>query len=255
MRSQVTATVLGTIATVCWCIQLIPQIYYNWKCKNCSGLPPIMMYLWVVSGIPFGIYFCIIRASVILQIQPHLFMFFCCVSFIQTCYYPPVAKPKSKILTIMAFTVMAVVAMEVGFVLTLRPLYDKGIKWPSLIFGIIATILLILGLLPPYFELSKRKGEVVGINFLFLFIDSLGAWLSIISVILGSMDVMGIVLYCSVAGMEMGLFLSHFIWWCRFKSSSILFPSDVTDAKNEIQNSEKQSSHVTSYDADLEIGL
>lgn len=84
-------------------------------------------------------------------------------------------------------------------------------------FGISASVLLAVGLLPPYFELAKRKGRVIGINFAFLFIDSLGAWLSIISVILGNMDIMGIILYSIVAGMELGIFASHFIWWCRFR--------------------------------------
>jgi hypothetical protein len=34
-----------------------------------------------------------------------------------------------------------------------------------LVIGIIAAILLAVGLLPPYGELWKRRGRVVGINF------------------------------------------------------------------------------------------
>lgn len=217
MISERAATALGTVATVCWCVQLIPQIIYNWKRKDCTGLPPIMMFLWVISGIPFAIYFCVSRGNVILQIQPHLFMFFCSISFIQSCYYPPTQLKKWKIVAIIGFIIASDVGMEVGFILWLRPLYDRGIKWPDLIFGILASVLLAIGLLPPFFELAKRNGRVVGINFGFLFIDSLGAWLSIVSVVLGNMDVMGIILYCVVAGMELGIFLSHFIWCCRFK--------------------------------------
>ena len=59
--------------------------------------------------------------------------------------------------------------------------------------------------MPPYFELMKRQGRVIGINFLFLFIDSMGAWLSFISIILGNLDVMGIALYCVIAGLEVGI--------------------------------------------------
>ena len=72
------------------------------------------------------------------------------------------------------------VGLETGFTLWLKPLYLRGVPWPSLIFGIIASVLLGVGLLPPYFELMKRQGRVIGIDFLFLFIDSMGAWLSII---------------------------------------------------------------------------
>ncbi|CCH59145.1 hypothetical protein TBLA_0B03030 [Henningerozyma blattae CBS 6284] len=238
MISESASTALGTVATVCWCVQLIPQIYYNWKRKDCTGLPPIMMFLWVVSGVPFGIYFCISRATLILQIQPHLFMFFCCISFIQTCYYPPAKLPKWKIALIIACLVIFTVSTEISCVLALRPLYDKGIKWPDLIFGIIATILLAVGLLPPYFELAKRKGEVVGINFLFLFVDSLGAWLSMISVIVGNMDIMGIILYCIVAAFELGIFTSHFIWCCRFKWFSKEKNSDTENNQLDLQKEE-----------------
>lgn len=144
-------------------------------------------------------------------------MFFCGISFIQACYYPPVQLPVRKIVAVIVLFALIWVGSEVGFILWLRPVYRHGTHWPALIFGIIASVLLALGLLPPYFELAKRQGRVVGINFVFLFVDSLGAWLSIISVILGNMDVMGIVLYCVVAALELGIFASHFLWCCRFK--------------------------------------
>ncbi|QLQ78356.1 hypothetical protein HG537_0A06030 [Torulaspora globosa] len=217
MISEGAATALATVATVCWCIQLIPQIWYNWRRKDCTGLPPLMMFLWVVSAIPFAIYFCVSEGNITLQVQPHLFMFFCAISFVQSCYYPPVRMARRKIAAILLIFAVWCVGMEVGFILWLRPLYRKGIHWPALIFGILASVLLAVGLLPPYFELAKRQGRVVGINFLFLFVDSLGAWLSIVSVILGNMDVMGIALYCVVAALELGIFISHFIWCCRFK--------------------------------------
>lgn len=44
--SNVAPNVLGTIGTVFWCVQLIPQIWYNWRRKETEGLPPLMMFLW-----------------------------------------------------------------------------------------------------------------------------------------------------------------------------------------------------------------
>ncbi|CAI6411109.1 CFF_HP2_G0008250.mRNA.1.CDS.1 [Saccharomyces cerevisiae] len=210
MISEKAATALATIATVCWCVQLIPQIIYNWKKKDCTGLPPLMMFLWVVSGIPFAIYFCVSKGNVILQVQPHLFMFFCSISFVQSCYYPPISMARSKIVMIVAAIIAADVGMEVGFILWLRPLYEKGVKWPDLIFGISASVLLAVGLLPPYFELAKRNGRVIGINFAFSYSSGfIGAWLSIMSVILGNMDIR-VRLYSIVAGMELGIFCVSF---------------------------------------------
>lgn len=211
------ATALATVGTVFWCIQLIPQIYHNWKRKDCTGVPPHMMFLWVISGIPFAIFFLILNTNIILQVQPHLFTFFCGVGFVQSCYYPPVNMNKWKIFIITIAIILVDIGSEIGFVLWLRPLYAQGIKWPAMIFGILASVLLAIGLLPPYFELAKRQGEVVGINFVFLTLDSLGAYFSIASVCVGEMDILSIILYAVIAVLELGIFLSHIIWLCRFK--------------------------------------
>lgn len=40
------SNVLGTIGTILWCIQLIPQIWYNWRRKKTDGFPAMMMFLW-----------------------------------------------------------------------------------------------------------------------------------------------------------------------------------------------------------------
>lgn len=44
----VAANVLGTIGTVLWCVQLVPQIWYNWKQKKTDGLPGAMMLIWAL---------------------------------------------------------------------------------------------------------------------------------------------------------------------------------------------------------------
>lgn len=241
MISEKASNACGIAGTICFCIQLIPQIIYQYRRRNCEGLPPIMMFLWVISSTPFSIYFCISTPNIILQIQPHLFMLFCSISYIQTLYYPPVQMNRLKICIIMATIILVDAGMEIGFILWLKPLYEKGTTWPDLIFGILAAVLLAVGLLPPYFELAKRQGRVVGINFWFLFVDSLGAYLSIISVVVGTMDVVGIILYCIIAFMELGIFSSHFIWCCRFKwlgNGKHLVEEDILSLA--ISNNEKQ---------------
>ena len=68
----VAATVLSTIGTVLWCVQLIPQIWTNWRSKTTEGLPAIMMMIWavcmyfgsepilradnIIGAVPFGVY-------------------------------------------------------------------------------------------------------------------------------------------------------------------------------------------------------
>lgn len=36
--------------------------------------------------------------------------------------------------------------------------------WPDLVVGVVAAILLASGLLPPYYELWKRDGRVIGFS-------------------------------------------------------------------------------------------
>lgn len=40
--------------------------------------------------------------------------------------------------------------------------------WPDIVVGVVATLFLSAGLLPPYFELWKRDGRVIGFSELFL---------------------------------------------------------------------------------------
>ena len=45
--------------------------------------------------------------------------------------------------------------------------YNKGVTWPDILVGVVATVLLTAGLLPPYFELWKRDGRVIGFSMLY----------------------------------------------------------------------------------------
>lgn len=239
MANSVADNVLGTIGTVLWCIQLIPQIIRNYRAKDCTGFPPLMMFLWAVSGVPFAIYFFGIKGSIPLRIQPQLFTFFSTISWAQCLYYPPVRMNRMKALVFVAAFVLIAVGLEVGFILWLRPLYLRGIKWPMLVIGIIASILLALGLIPPYFELWKRKGRVVGINFIFLIMDSSGALFSLLSVVVGNMDKLSLALYAVVLGLEIGIYTSQIIWYA---SGGYKVIREEKRARKEGRSLEKENS-------------
>jgi len=81
-------------------------------------------------------------------------------------------------------TLLAIFAgVEVGLILAIRPAYSRGIEWPVLLIGIIAFVTLISGYLPIPFELIKRRGRVVGIDFVFLTIDWCGAFFSLLALV------------------------------------------------------------------------
>lgn len=234
------STVLSTIGTVLWCIQLAPQVIHNYRHKCTEGLPPIMLFLWGCSAVPFGVYFIAQRGGVALQIQPQIFGFFSFVGWFQTLYYPPIKRSMKYCITLVGCTFVAAAAVETGLSIGFRYLYDRGTTWPNLMIGIIACVLLAAGLLPPYFELWKRNGQVVGINFVFLTLDSLGAIFSFLSLLFqkGDFDVLGCVLYLIVLALEVGIMTSHVVWMIRTRNEPKL-DSDLTVANSVVTEGHK----------------
>lgn len=107
-------------------------------------------------------------------------------------------------------------AVETFEILTIKPLYDRGVEWPVIVVGIVGAILIAGGLIPPYFELWKRSGRVVGINFVFLTVDWLGAFFSLMGVVTqNDFDPLGGSLFIVCMFVEGGIFVSHGIWLFR----------------------------------------
>jgi hypothetical protein len=73
--------------------------------------------------------------------------------------------------------------IEAGLIYAIRPAYARGLDWPVLLIGIVAFISLISGYLPIPLELLKRRGRVVGIDFIFLTIDWCGAFFSLLALV------------------------------------------------------------------------
>ncbi|BDD59532.1 hypothetical protein MPDQ_007293 [Monascus purpureus] len=211
------SNVLGTIGTVLWCIQLIPQIWYNWRRKKTDGLPPAMMFLWASCSVPMGVYLILQQVNLALQIQPQIFGFFSLVSWGQVLYYN-YNYSKIKATSLVLGTAALFGGLEALLILTLRIPYNKGVHWPDLVVGIIAAILLAAGLLPPYFELWKRDGRVIGINWIFLCVDTSGGLFSLFSLVAqGSFDILAGIMYILVIVLEGGIYMSHIIWRIRYR--------------------------------------
>jgi len=69
-------------------------------------------------------------------------------------------------------------------VFAIRGPYSRGgAQWAVLFVGVIAFLTLISGYLPIPFELLKRRGRVVGIDFVFLAIDWNGAFFSLMALV------------------------------------------------------------------------
>ena len=86
--------------------------------------------------------------------------------------------------TTLLATVLALffAGMEVFITLIIRGPYRRGVSWPVTLVGVLAAVLLIIGYTPVPFELWKRRGRVVGIDFGFLTIDWFGAFFSLMAI-------------------------------------------------------------------------
>ena len=81
------ANILGTIGTILWCIQLLRQIWQNWRRKSTDGVPAPMMLLWAACGPPFGVYAIVQNFNIPVQVQPQVFTALSLVAWSQTLVY------------------------------------------------------------------------------------------------------------------------------------------------------------------------
>lgn len=72
--------------------------------------------------------------------------------------------------------------LEVLLIFVIRGPYSRGVEWPVTLIGVVAACLLIVGYVPVPFELWKRRGRVVGIDFGMLTMDWLGAVFSLMAI-------------------------------------------------------------------------
>jgi hypothetical protein len=108
--------------------------------------------------------------------------------------------------------------MELILILTLRGPYARGVAWPMMLMAISASVIQVIGLIPPYFELGKRSGRVIGIDFWFLTIDYAGAFFSLMAVVAQQwFDALGASLYIACIALETGIFASQAVWLWRVR--------------------------------------
>ncbi|EMD39084.1 hypothetical protein CERSUDRAFT_122553 [Gelatoporia subvermispora B] len=163
---------LGTIGTICWTVQLIPQIWKSWRDKSTEGLSHWLLLMWGISGAFLGVYSIVQDLNIPLILQPQLFGVLSFVSWGQCQYY---GKKRSRTMVIvMVITAIAVTGgFEAGMVYAVRPSFNRGNDGPVEAFGIISAIIISLALLPQYYEIHKHR-EVVGISMIFMTVDCLG---------------------------------------------------------------------------------
>ncbi|KAN0064318.1 hypothetical protein ACQY0O_002510 [Thecaphora frezii] len=204
-KNAVAENVLGTIGTVFWAFQLVPQIIKSYRRKGTEGLSTWALLLWVVGSIPQGTYLVVQNFNIPLIVQPQLFSFFAIIAMAQCWHY---AHRRSTKLCLLAGVATGLVAggLEVGFYFLCKLGEHRGTPAGTKTMGIAGAVLIVVGLLPQYYEIWKFK-EVRGISFVFLAIDCMGGVFSLLSLVFKEhFDGIAAANYLGIVVLELGIF-------------------------------------------------
>lgn len=176
---EVIGNVLGTIGTVCWTIQMIPQIWKSYRSKSTDGLSDWMIFVRGVSGPLLGIYAVLEGQNVPSNLQPQIFAFFCAVSWTQCLFYGR-EWPLKQCVAHCAIFITLMAGFEVGMIYAVKPSISKGDIAPFRVFSTASSAVIALSFIPQYWEIYERR-EVTGISMTFMTVDIGGGVFSIIS--------------------------------------------------------------------------
>ncbi|KAJ6463688.1 PQ loop repeat-domain-containing protein [Mycena vitilis] len=183
MRANpVAENVLGTIGTICWTAQMVPQIWKSWREKSTHGLSPWLVLLWGISAGFLGAYTLLLDLNIPLILQPQLFGFLAFLSWGQCLYYDG-GRSWRVVSALVVGMMLLVGGFEAAMVFALRPAYNSGSEAGTRgvqFLGIFSAVLISLALFPQYVEIWRHR-EVVGISLLFMLVDMLGGVFSDLS--------------------------------------------------------------------------
>ncbi|KAF7319386.1 hypothetical protein HMN09_00276500 [Mycena chlorophos] len=174
--NAVAENVFGTLGTVCWSIQLVPQVWKSYRDKSTEGLSDWLVLSWGIAAGFLGIYAIVQNLNVPLIVQPQLFALLCMISWGQCQYYGS-SRPKWQSLLLGGGALALLGVFEVAMVFAVRPSMNaSAIRF----FGVFSSVLLALGLSSQYYEIYQRK-EVIGVSIAFMAVDLLGGVFSDLS--------------------------------------------------------------------------
>ncbi|KAL4926605.1 PQ-loop repeat-containing protein [Aspergillus undulatus] len=204
MDNPVAANVLGTLGAVLWSLQLLPQIWKNWRRHDTKSLSTTFFLLWAIAGVPLGVYNIADDFNVALQVQPNILIFLSLLTWSQCKYYG--AKWTLPHVTLFAILIGAILAgIEAGLVFAIRIAQDRGQNWPSTLMAILAAVLLAGGVLRHYVDMFRTRSDA-GLSLKFAVLDASGDVVSLLSVgFQASVDVLGFVVYGSELVIWIGL--------------------------------------------------
>lgn len=204
MDSPVLANVFGTLGAVLWSLQLLPQIWKNWRRHDTESLSAMFFLSWAIAGVPLGVYNIVDDFNIALQVQPNILILLSLFTWSQCKHY---GEHWGSVKIAVAFVAMAVAfaGVETGLVFALRLGLERGHKWPLTLMAAVAAVLLAGGVLRHYLDMFRTRSDA-GMSLKFAFLDASGDVASLLSVVFQpQLSVLGLVIYGSELAIWLGL--------------------------------------------------
>lgn len=203
---------MGLLGTVLFCVAILPQILANHRKKSTEGLPLLMMMIWSTGAAPFAGYAFAQNFAWAVKAQAEILFLLETVCVGQILYFSHHFSKRDSVL-LSGLLILIVLALEVAFYFICHVPYTHGNEKPAVAVGVISAIMFSLGILPVFPKIYKRRGRVVGIDFVFLTIDASAAVLSLLAVIFQEIfDLQGFLQYSVLLFFELLIFASQGIW-------------------------------------------
>ncbi|PWN37091.1 uncharacterized protein FA14DRAFT_159295 [Meira miltonrushii] len=244
--------VLSTLGAVFWSIQLIPQIYINWKRKTGDGSQPSMMIAWSLAGLPLGIHNILSKQPIALQVQAEILTSLSLLTWAQVMFYDHKWSIKKCVCTLSVLAAFFA-AIQCAFVFGFRygDTSEKDKQRTILAMAILAALGLSFGVLRHYYDIYLHK-TVRGIAWAFVALDAAGDLTSLLAVTIKSpADRIAAGIYASELGLWIGIILAGLVINARYyiQARRQIIPSndlpEINDAREEVAQEnqlERQSS-------------
>ncbi|KEY72811.1 hypothetical protein S7711_04402 [Stachybotrys chartarum IBT 7711] len=204
MDVPVAANVLGTLGAVLWSLQLLPQIWKNWRRHDSESLSAAFFLSWAIAGVPLGVYNITDDFNIALQVQPNILIFLSLCTWSQCKYYAS-KWSLAKVTTISAVIAIVLGAAETGLVFALRVARRRDHEWAMTLMAVLAAVLLAGGVLRHYVDMFRTKSDA-GLSLRFALLDASGDVVSLLSVTFQpSLSILGMVIYGSELVIWIGL--------------------------------------------------
>ena len=192
-ESVIAENVFGTISLILWSVQLLPQIWLNYKRKSTAGMSLEMMVLWYVGSILLNPYYLFIGINIPLIIQAHCFSLLSMTCVLQHYYYDGVTRPFARkhppaddeqrprhvVASGVCFLLLGAnwIGIEIGILKALELTHSEVLKgfcaFIPVAFGILGVLLQVIACL--------RHKSTEGLSLIFLWLDFCGAIMGIFS--------------------------------------------------------------------------